>query len=456
MTVLHNRSILTLVLMLLLGGLVAPTFQTAEAQLIKRIKDRVKKDAEIRVEKQAVDAARRTLNLAEDAIVCAFTDKECIKKARDNGQEPVIVDEDGKPISGYEPAASANTGGSGAPGSSTGDDDTVGQGVWANYDFVSGDRVLYVHDFEGTRTGNFPSRMDYIAGNLDVVRLGSGEEANKVLRVGEGTSEGGRGGNGCFSIPLPETLPDQFTVEFRVLTTDPLGRSSVKLFSDGSDDSPDTRCTYPPPVNVFVTNKEQGLAWHGATSGENAGYVPNEWTTVALGCDGPYCKLYINGTRVSNVPKYEFPRASKLHVFMNVYRYSLYVDDLRVAEGGARSLYDDLQAKGFISTTAIQFDSGSATLKPASSGILNEILALLEEHSDLDLIVEGHTDSQGSDDANQTLSEQRAEAVAAYLIYRGIDAGRLDTVGFGESQPEADNSTPEGMAMNRRSVFRQH
>ena len=294
MTIDWRRSIRYLLLFLVLGAFAVPALQPAEAQLGKRIKNRIKRDAERRVEDRAVDAARRTLDLAEDAIVCAVTDEKCIEEARDKGQEPVIVDKDGKPVSGYDPAGG-------------GDDDggTPGQGVWANFDFVSGDSVLFVHDFEGTRTGNFPSRIDYIAGNLDVVRLGTGDKANKVLRVGEGTSESGGGGNGCFTIPLSERLPERFTLEFRVMTTDPLLRAKLHLFSDGSDDTPDTRCNYPPNPHVFVNGREQGLQLPGGygagKAGENVGMAQNEWMTVALGCDGPYCKMYVNGKRVANV-----------------------------------------------------------------------------------------------------------------------------------------------------------
>ncbi|MDX1531746.1 MAG: hypothetical protein R3362_09490, partial [Rhodothermales bacterium] len=224
--------------------------------------------------------------------------------------------------------------------------------VWANYEFIPGDSVLFAHDFEGTRTGNFPSRIDYIAGNLDVVELGSGESTNKALRVGE---EGERGGNGCFSIPLPGTLPEQFTLEFRVMTTDPQRRARVYAFSDGSDDTPDTRCNYPPNPHVKVGGNFSGLQLPGgygaATAGVNRRLAPGEWYDIRISVDGPYWKMYVNEERVANVPQYDFPRASKLHFFMDVYRYSAYVDDLRIAEGGPRSLYDDLMSAGFISTT---------------------------------------------------------------------------------------------------------
>lgn len=326
-----------------------------------------------------------------------------------------------------------------------------GAGVWANYDFVSGDRVLFYHDFESSRTGNFPSRIDYLAGNLDVVELAD----NKVLRAGDGTSENGPGGSGCFTIALPETLPERYTIEYRVRTSDPLSRATVYLFSDGSDDTPDTRCNYPPKTHVFVTRHAAGLQFpDGAKSSANRGLPTNEWVDVRIAVDGPYWKMYLNEQRVANVPRYEFPRARKLHVFMNVYRYSVFLDDLRIAEGGPRSLYDDLQAAGFVSTTAIRFDSGSATLKPESTGILNDVRDMLKEHADLNVTIEGHTDSQGAEDANLQLSKRRAAAVQEWLVANSVDAGRLEVAGRGESDPVADNGTAEGMAQNRRVVFR--
>jgi outer membrane protein OmpA-like peptidoglycan-associated protein len=444
------RSFAVFSLLLLLGVPGVPSVPVADAQLLDRIKNRVTNEAIRYAEKKAVEAARRSLDLAEDAIVCAATDQKCIKDARAKGKEPVIVDEDGKPISGYEPASGQAAGDQGAAANPN----AAGQGVWANYDFVSGERVIYYHDFEGTRTGNFPSRLDYIAGNLDVVELG--ENRNKVLRVGEGASESGPGGAGCFTIALPETLPERYTIEFKVLSSDPLRRSTLSLFSDGSDNTPDTRCTYPPRPHVLVGGKYRGLELPGSgKSGMDKQLTPNQWADVAITVDGPYWKMYVDGERVANVPRYDFPRAPKLHVFMTTYRYSLMVDDIRIAEGGPRSLYDDLQAEGFVSTTAIRFDTGSATLRPESTGILNDVLAMLRDHEDIELLIEGHTDSQGSDASNQTLSEQRAAAVAAFLTGRGIDAGRLDTAGHGESQAVADNTTDEGRAMNRRVVFRQ-
>ena len=225
-----------MLLFLMMGAFVVPAFQTAEAQLGKRIKNRVKRDAERRVENRAVEAARRTLDLAEDAVVCVVTDERCIEEARDDGQEPVIVDKDGNPVSGYEPAGDDND-----------DEGTPGEGAWANYDFVSGDTVLFYHDFEGTRTGNFPSRLDYVAGNMEVVELGD----NKALRT--------TAGYGCVKIPLGQAFPERYTVEFRVRTSDPQARMAAYLFSGETD--PINGCRYAPEPPAVVTSWSY---WHAS------------------------------------------------------------------------------------------------------------------------------------------------------------------------------------------------
>lgn len=76
---------------------------------------------------------------------------------------------------------------------------------------------------------------------------------------------------------------------------------------------------------------------------------------------------------------------------------------------------------------------------------------MLQEHPDLRISIEGHTDSDGDDAFNKQLSERRAESVKAHLVEAyGIDPSRLETAGFGESKPVAPNDTPEGRQQNRR------
>jgi len=82
-------------------------------------------------------------------------------------------------------------------------------------------------------------------------------------------------------------------------------------------------------------------------------------------------------------------------------------------------------------------------------GELDQIASALNE-SGTSIIVAGHTDNQGSDTYNEDLSQRRAEAVKTYLVSRGIDAAKIQAIGYGESQPVSDNSTKEGQAQNRR------
>jgi len=97
------------------------------------------------------------------------------------------------------------------------------------------------------------------------------------------------------------------------------------------------------------------------------------------------------------------------------------------------------------------FDFDKATLKPAGKEKIDaELVAPMKEHPNLRALVEGHTDSIGSDAYNQRLSERRANAVRDYMVSRGIDAQRITTKGWGKSKPIASNKTKEGRARNRR------
>lgn len=103
---------------------------------------------------------------------------------------------------------------------------------------------------------------------------------------------------------------------------------------------------------------------------------------------------------------------------------------------------------------AIVFKTGTAEIEPVSEEVLNVVDSFLKTREDVSLLrVEGHTDSDGDDAKNQTLSEQRAMAVARWLVAKGNDCKRLLPVGFGETKPIADNATAEGKAQNRRTSF---
>jgi outer membrane protein OmpA-like peptidoglycan-associated protein len=100
--------------------------------------------------------------------------------------------------------------------------------------------------------------------------------------------------------------------------------------------------------------------------------------------------------------------------------------------------------------SGILFDVDSAILRPEAQENLKNLARILQKYEDTEILIEGHTDSTGPEEYNQTLSERRANSVNNYLIGLGVQKIRLSTVGYGEFQPVAANDTPEGRQANRR------
>ncbi|MCC7527262.1 MAG: OmpA family protein [Candidatus Melainabacteria bacterium] len=129
-------------------------------------------------------------------------------------------------------------------------------------------------------------------------------------------------------------------------------------------------------------------------------------------------------------------------------------DDSVDPDSEARRIIKSLEDTGVATTRAILFDFDKSVIRPVSKPILNKLAVYLEQHKNLRLGVEGHTDSMGGMAYNIKLSGRRANAVKSYLVNIGVAAGRLKPSGFGYTKPVADNSTAMGRQLNRRVVFR--
>lgn len=99
------------------------------------------------------------------------------------------------------------------------------------------------------------------------------------------------------------------------------------------------------------------------------------------------------------------------------------------------------------------FDIGSSALKEGAYDEITRVSRVLNQYPDTEILIAGHTDSTGSEDGNQILSERRAENVKNALVGQGVNPNRLSTVGFGHTAPIADNSTESGRQLNRRVVI---
>ena len=114
-----------------------------------------------------------------------------------------------------------------------------------------------------------------------------------------------------------------------------------------------------------------------------------------------------------------------------------------------------LEGDSIIVKETIGFPHGKAEIEPASMDLLDAVAKILISTQGITrLTIEGHTDTTGEPAANQPLSEERALAVKKYLEAKGVDAARLESRGFGSSQPVDSNDTEEGRAKNRRVEFK--
>ena len=391
-----------------LAGLVgaAPT----DAQILKKIK----KTAERAAERETLRGVDRKVT---SAVRCAFDDLKCIETAEQEGKAVEVVN-------GQDSVVSANAAPSAKPG----------EGAWANYDFVPGERVLFATDLSQDQVGDFPQRLEWIKGNMEVVDWQGG----RLLRASS---------NSRFAIPLPESLPERFTIEFEL--HDPKTEPGTVV------STVEIPAAWNAPRKGAFFNFGN---WRGSglwINNEPAATVQDtrmekELVNARIMADGRHVKAYINDTRIANVPQVELARGPKLYFNLDGrHDRLLYIGAIRIAAGGA-DLYDALAKNGRVATQGIFFATGSDRIQPESTPTLTEITQMLKQHGDLKLTIEGHTDNTGGDAANQQLSEKRAAAVKQYLVQQGIEAARLQAKGLGESKPAASNDTPEGRQQNRR------
>jgi OOP family OmpA-OmpF porin len=423
---------LTPIAVLALFSLMTLPSRTAEAQILNRLKKTVAKAAE----DETVNQVDR---MVRGKVRCVFDDLECIRKAEESGEGAVLTDDDGEilvnddgePVTDAEEGARVAGKGAGSL--------KPGEGAWANYDFQPGDDILLYDDFTEDEVGDFPRRFELIQGNFEIVEW----QAGRYLRATAG---------GILGIPLPNTLPERFTIEYSVHLEH--GNAYVRIAPG--------RAFYGPKRDYQGSAASVQLNQAGLVSVRGAGpqtltpfpaeRVRDGIEPVRIQADGEHMKMYLGEKRVANAPNAVFPRSDTLFMAFSSASedYPILVGPIRIA-GGGKDLYDRLARDGRVATQGILFGSGSDRIRPESTPTLKEIGTMLEEHPELRLSIEGHTDSDGDDAFNQDLSERRAAAVKTYLVEQfAIDNSRLETAGFGESNPVAGNDTAEGKQQNRR------
>jgi outer membrane protein OmpA-like peptidoglycan-associated protein len=365
------------------------------------------------------------------AVRCELGDDGCVAEASRAGKPVEITDKDGRVITDEqgEPvttqaAAAARAG-------------RPGEGVWRNYDFTPGNRVLRVVGFDSSAVGRFPAEL---------LRFGRGT-AEVVEFEGKRWLES-KSGNTIVLLDLPETLGREFSLEFhlRIPTNNIGARVLFQPTGNGRLPRDEHYLSLTARPGVYLDGQE--------VSAMHLPEIVRQTLPVKLQVTDRYLIAYVGSHRVAMLPNATVPRSRTIEFQLaGNPRFPVYLGDIVVAVG-LDDLGEQLAAGKPYTTRGIYFDHDSDHVRPESTRALAELVEVLTRMGTTHVAIEGHTDSQGDRDYNQQLSERRAAAVVSHLVAAGIDGSRLTAVGKGESEPVVPNDSPEHMQTNRRVVAR--
>jgi len=315
--------------------------------------------------------------------------------------------------------------------------------AWSKYDFVPGARLLFFEDF--IAIDKKPGPLKHLKDPSPRLDL-QDHAGTKWLRCRPPCS---------FDVVLPEKLPERFTVDFDL---DGFGGNGVRFNAVKPDGS-----QFETPVNADSSPSSLGFT-NGGDKDRNseidriAGIDGTKPMHYSWSFDGAKVRAYAAQLPGLDASDLQMPRTARLHfefvggddptlIDQNVVTW---LTNLRIASGGNPVMFDELSKKGRLVLEGILFDTGRDKIRPESTPTLLAVAKMLADHADLKLTIEGHTDNQGTAPKNQTLSDQRAAAVKAWLVAHKVAPGRLAAKGFGQTKPVKGNDTPEGRQANRR------
>lgn len=329
----------------------------------------------------------------------------------------------------------------------------------SKFDFVPGDKLLFFDDYSSDFIGDFPSKWN-TNGTGEVVTVN--DESQRYLKMVPGY--------GLYYLPLIDDLPESYTIEFDVITNGVDGQTSsqAKLHVELIGEKGFENAKYLAKVSIpFAQYAPQGIQVSNYTA-ENGRTINSTVTAdirkavmnkphFSIAVNKERYRFWVNEKKYIDIPKL-IPAQKLKGLRFQVGNFKdgkeeLFFTNLKIAEGGV-DLRRTLMATGKVSTNGILFATGSAKIQPQSYGILRQISQVLQQDKNMRLQIVGHTDSDGPDAANLTLSKARAAAVKTALQNTyNVDASRLTVDGKGESVPVANNTTPDGKAQNRRVEF---
>jgi outer membrane protein OmpA-like peptidoglycan-associated protein len=168
-------------------------------------------------------------------------------------------------------------------------------------------------------------------------------------------------------------------------------------------------------------------------------------------------ELYRNDATVAAGGAITFYAYNRQKAFMRniqVYQPAAPTPEEKAAEEAKAQVISEEEEEVIVEAVSnLQFDTNKSTIKASSLPNLNKMAEMMVKNTKFKVILKGHTDNQGNDELNMKLSQDRVNTVKEYLVSKGIDAGRITALGYGDKRPIATNETPEGRQKNRRVEF---
>lgn len=425
---------------------------TAQAQLLKNIKDAVKYKAEQKTVQKSSDKTGEAM----DGVLNGKIFKK--KNKKDGGKdEPEEKDDDKK-----EKSKSKNK-------DKDKEEDAPSKSkafsVYTKFDFIPGEKVLAFEDFAQDNVGDFPAQWNT---NASAEVITTGELPGKWLKLDV---------TGVYMPSYIKSLPENFTMEMDVVCNgDFQYKSSPLHFAVAALSSPRefTRWqegqggqegfqTWLLPVMPSGQGGKIGYYQTGSGGKTTQQYETDKFygkkntVKVSLWRQKNRIRVYLDEEKIIDVQNaLENIKYNSLVFTLNTAKtkpdYYL-ISNIRIA-GGLPDMRSKFMTEGKVSTNGIHFDVNSDKIKPASFPVIKEMAAVLKENASVRVKIIGHTDSDGEDQPNKELSLKRANAVKAALEKEfGIAADRIETDGKGEAEPADKADTPAAKANNRRVEF---
>ncbi|CAH8284970.1 OmpA family protein [Mariniflexile fucanivorans] len=333
-------------------------------------------------------------------------------------------------------------------------------GVYSNFTFIPGNKLLFYDDFAADALGDFPANWE-TGGSGEVVNLKNSD--SKWLSIVR------RSG---YLPTMKNALPENYTIEFDLTNNGYYeGKSSSKLMfvfmtkkayaggSGGTLAEVELQLSHNGFKVSSVSNFGGELDIRVASSlDRNMPEFINNTVHISIAVNKKRLRMWVNEEKMVDSPNLIQANIGRYFIIqaMDVLPeqgHFVGISNFKIAES-TEDLRSLLLKNGKFSTTGIYFDTAAATVKKESYGILLDIANMLRDNDDINLQIIGHTDNKGAEDYNQTLSEKRAAAVKEILVEEfGIREDRLQFKGKGETEAVDDNATEKGRANNRRVEF---